>query len=104
MNLLFFSLVGDILLSSAFLSYSGPFNQDFRVILSDGWVKETKQCRIPFTTDLNVTNMLTDPATVSSPVLYQPYWRNFNCDVVFLCFFSALLYKPIVTSLTAACC
>ena len=58
-------LVGDVLLASGFLSYSGPFNQEFRSILLDNWKKEMKLRKIPFSHNLNLIDMLTDSATVS---------------------------------------
>ena len=57
-------LVGDILLSTAFLSYSGPFNQDFRLMLNKNWMKELKTRKIPYTTTLKVIEMLTEPTSV----------------------------------------
>jgi len=42
-------LVGDVLLATGFLSYSGPFNQDFRNLLQDAWKKEMSLHKIPFT-------------------------------------------------------
>ena len=59
-------LVGDVLVSTAFLSYSGPFNQDFRVQLNKNWSKEMKSRKIPYTANLNVINMLTIPTAVST--------------------------------------
>ena len=41
-------LVGDVLLCCGFLSYSGPFKQEFRLLLVDGWKKEMRKNRIPF--------------------------------------------------------
>ncbi|KAK2844298.1 hypothetical protein Q5P01_010957 [Channa striata] len=58
-------LVGDVLLATAFLSYSGPFNQEFRNVLLSDWQLELKQRSIPFGNNLNLTEMLTDPATIS---------------------------------------
>ena len=58
-------LVGDVLISIGFLSYSGPFNQDFRVRLSQVMQKDLRSRKIPFTNGLNVNDMLTDPITVS---------------------------------------
>ncbi|CAC5424902.1 unnamed protein product [Mytilus coruscus] len=58
-------LVGDVLISTAFLSYSGPFNQDFRSVLNKNWFKELKTRKIPHTPNLNVIDMLTDPTTIA---------------------------------------
>jgi len=46
---MFFRLVGDVLLATGFLSYSGPFNQAFRTLLLDNWKKEMRKVKIPFT-------------------------------------------------------
>ncbi|XP_072317021.1 dynein axonemal heavy chain 5 [Eucyclogobius newberryi] len=58
-------LVGDILLATAFLSYSGPFNQEFRNLLMYDWKRELKQRHIPFGNNLNLTDLLIDAPTVS---------------------------------------
>ncbi|XP_074730375.1 dynein axonemal heavy chain 5 isoform X7 [Strix uralensis] len=58
-------LVGDVLLATAFLSYSGPFNQEFRNLLLNDWQKEMKSRKIPFGNNLNLIEMLTDAATIS---------------------------------------
>ena len=41
-------LVGDVLLAAAFLSYAGPFNQEFRKQLFGCWKKEMNSNGIPF--------------------------------------------------------
>uniref|UniRef100_A0A8D2M6S3 AAA+ ATPase domain-containing protein n=1 Tax=Zonotrichia albicollis TaxID=44394 RepID=A0A8D2M6S3_ZONAL len=59
-------LVGDILLCTGFLSYCGPFNQDFRnLLLKDLWETELREHKIPFSDDLNLISMLVDPPTIS---------------------------------------
>lgn len=57
--------LGDVLLATAFLSYSGPFNQEFRNLLLTDWQREMKFRQIPFRTNLNLTEMLIDAPTVS---------------------------------------
>ena len=42
-------LVGDVLLCTGFLSYCGPFNQEFRSLLNKSWKKEMMAVKIPFT-------------------------------------------------------
>ena len=58
-------LIGDVLLLTGFLSYSGPFNQEFRTAQQKAWCKELLSRNIPFTPELNLTAMLVDNATVS---------------------------------------
>ena len=58
-------LVGDVLLATGFLSYSGPFNQEFRQLTMKNWKKELVQNKIPFSDSLNIIGMLVDNATIS---------------------------------------
>ena len=53
-----------MLLATGFLSYSGPFNQEFRQLFQEAWKKELSSRNVPFTQTLNVTDMLTDSITV----------------------------------------
>lgn len=53
------------MLATGFLSYLGPFNQNFRNLLLNRWEKEMSANKIPFSDNLNLINMLTDAATVS---------------------------------------
>ncbi|XP_071957073.1 dynein axonemal heavy chain 5-like [Antedon mediterranea] len=57
-------LVGDVLLATGFLSYSGPFNQEFRELLIKNWKREMNVNKIPYSDDLNISGMLTDSATI----------------------------------------
>ena len=59
------------------MSYSGPFNQEFRTDLLNGWEKELTSRKIPFTKDLNLTNMLVDQATVSVITANFLFYLNF---------------------------
>ena len=56
--------MGDVLLCTGFLSYQGPFNQDFRLQLERDWQKLLTERSIPFTRTLNVTEYLTDVTIV----------------------------------------
>ncbi|XP_069033626.1 dynein axonemal heavy chain 5 [Embiotoca jacksoni] len=58
-------LVGDVLLSTGFLSYAGPFNQEYRSLLLELWKKEMEERLLPFSPDLDVIGLLVDNTTVS---------------------------------------
>ncbi|XP_033349446.1 dynein heavy chain 5, axonemal isoform X1 [Bombus vosnesenskii] len=58
-------LVGDVLLATGFLSYCGPYNQQYRASLVSSWMNILATKSIPFTKNLNITNMLVDSATMS---------------------------------------
>lgn len=66
-----YRLVGDVLLATGFLSYCGPYNQEFRSKLIKFWMRILKSHAIPFTENLNITNMLVETATV-------PFYINFK--------------------------
>ncbi|KAJ3091620.1 Dynein heavy chain 5, axonemal [Quaeritorhiza haematococci] len=57
-------LVGDGILATAFLSYSGPFNQAFRQQLLVDWKRELIKKKIPHTDDLDIIGLLVDNTTV----------------------------------------
>jgi dynein heavy chain len=57
-------LVGDVVLATGFLSYCGPYNQEFRSGLVRSWMSNLKSHDIPFTHDLNISNMLVDSGMV----------------------------------------
>ncbi|CAH1389658.1 unnamed protein product [Nezara viridula] len=58
-------LVGDVLLATAFLSYCGPYNQQFRSHLIAKWMDILVQRKIPVTKNLHIINMLVESATIS---------------------------------------
>jgi len=41
-------LVGDVLLATGFLSYTGPFNQEFRTQMMINWKTQLRRKNIPF--------------------------------------------------------
>lgn len=56
-------IIGDVLLASAFVSYVGPFNKQFRdKILYDEFIPFFKANGIPMSEDSNPTNILTTDA------------------------------------------
>ncbi|GCB62030.1 hypothetical protein scyTo_0004192 [Scyliorhinus torazame] len=57
-------LVGDVLLATGFLSYSGPFNQEYRNLLLQMWKEEMSSNNIPYSDDINLINMLVDNVTI----------------------------------------
>ena len=58
-------LPGDTVLACAFLSYSGPFNQEFRHKLMARWKAILKEKSIPFNSNLGVITMLVDAEEIA---------------------------------------
>lgn len=59
-------LVGDVLVLTGFLSYCGPFNQEFRILLQRKWFDFIQDRKIPISVTINIVNTLIDTATVST--------------------------------------
>lgn len=59
-------LVGDALILTGFLSYCGPFNQEFRILLQRKWFDLIQDRKIPISVTINIVNTLADTATVST--------------------------------------
>ncbi|XP_072136268.1 dynein axonemal heavy chain 8-like [Mobula birostris] len=59
-------LVGDVLLATGFLSYSGPFNQTFRdILIKVIWETELQKKKIPYTDGINLITFLVDQPMIS---------------------------------------
>lgn len=63
-------LVGDVLILTGFLSYCGPFNQEFRILLQKKWFEFLHSRKIPVSVTINIVDSLTDSATVRT-VLFK---------------------------------
>lgn len=59
-------LVGDALICTGFLSYQGPFNQDYRTLMSKEWQKLLTEKRIPFSPTINVVDYLTNTTQIGT--------------------------------------
>lgn len=57
-------LVGDVIVLTGFLSYVGPFNQEFRTLLQKQWLEFLKRRKIPASSSINIVEALSDTATV----------------------------------------
>ena len=58
-----FKLVGDTLIACSFLTYCGPFNQDYREDLLQKWRELLSQTEIPHTNNLQIIQMLINFST-----------------------------------------
>ena len=58
-------LTGDCCIASAFVSYLGPFNREFRELLvSRDFAADCTKLNVPVTPDLKLTGFLVDDATI----------------------------------------
>ncbi|CAD1478084.1 unnamed protein product, partial [Heterotrigona itama] len=57
-------LPGDCLISTAFVSYLGPFVSNYREKLISIWMKEVREKEIPTSPQLDVKEFLADPAVI----------------------------------------
>lgn len=73
-------LAGDVLVTTAFLSYAGPFNQEYRTKMMITWYKMMDTRKVPYTQELDVTTWLVDNATVSHMIrcLLSTYLNIFD--------------------------
>lgn len=58
-------LLGDVIVLTGFLSYSGPFNQEYRMHILESWYKKMNEKGIPNFPELNIIDKLADPPTIS---------------------------------------
>lgn len=58
-------LTGDCAMASAFISYLGPFNKEFReLLMARDFYQDLVRLKVPVTKDMNVTKFLVDDAEV----------------------------------------
>ncbi len=57
-------VIGDALVSAAFISYAGPFETSYRLVLTAAWAKSVDSNKLPITDNFNLTNFLANPTDV----------------------------------------
>lgn len=73
-------LAGDCAVACAFISYCGPFNQEFRkYLINDKFITDCKAQNVPVTTDLDVVSLLVDVGTMGD-------WNLQVCESAKQCF------------------
>jgi dynein heavy chain len=59
-------LIGDVAVATAFVSYCGPFNSEFRsMLMKEYFINDLKNNEIPVTLSLDLTNFLIEKTTVA---------------------------------------
>ena len=60
------TMIGDALVSAAFVSYIGPFNSQFRVDLwKETWLTDIAQRGLPITNGIDPINVLANPTSIA---------------------------------------
>ncbi len=88
-------LVGDVLLLTGFLSYSGPFNQEFRSVQQKNWSNEIVSRGIPVTDHVSVNAMLVDNTTVSGTGT-EGFLRFCCVEILLIPVSFQLFFDPVV--------
>lgn len=75
------------MIATAFLSYCGAFNQEFRQSLYMAWQREVRVRQIPGSGSINLINMMTDSAKVgASPKPWELFttviWHPISISVL----------------------
>merc|ERR1719334_830632 len=60
-----FRLVGDALIYAGFITYVGPFNQEYRKDLQNRWLMEVTKKEIPISRDMNCVTYFADAPLIS---------------------------------------
>lgn len=104
-------LLGDCLISAAFLSYEGAFSWDFRnEMVYQMWVNNVQERSIPMSQPFRLENLLTDEVEISRwerVCGYNRFWNSINMRRWYtIWFFSLKLHElgVVVASLVANIC
>ncbi|XP_050390512.1 dynein axonemal heavy chain 1 [Patella vulgata] len=58
------NIVGDVLISSAYIAYLGPFTGEYRIRMQCEWVVSLDEHKVPRTDDPNLTSTMSDPVKI----------------------------------------
>lgn len=58
-------IVGDVVMASSFVSYSGPFNKKFRNHMNEEFIKFIRENKVPVSADPNPVKILTPESVVA---------------------------------------
>ena len=82
----FETLVGDVVLSAAFLTYLGFFGQFYRKLLIDNWKQYLTKAKIKFKADISLVEFLTLPSE-------RIIWKSKGLPDDNLCIENAIILK-----------
>ena len=75
------NLTGDSLLASAFVSYAGPFNSEYRQdLVNVTWMKEVRKLQIPVTRSFTANEFLAEPTEIRDWQLQGLPGDDFRCS------------------------
>ncbi|ESN93529.1 hypothetical protein HELRODRAFT_194054 [Helobdella robusta] len=80
MSVKYFTITGDVLLSSAIIAYMGPFTSSFRQEQILLWKRLTRNSLIPLSEDFSLANILGDPVQIRSWKIFGLPSDEFSID------------------------